>query len=208
VKLRARRLLVEGGAVQRFVALVALFEGGGILCEIPTGHQCDLVADVAFHIHVDPEIRMPRIGKLKLAIIVHRFFAIDIQIDPLWIEGVFDGNIEIFLSHLHREPYLAPRLLIALGNAVDIDVPPASRGIINDLDPSALPDQVGHIPIGPLQLLLVRAGLRPNHHTIDQEVNAGLSLMVSAADEEIDVFALDRELRACERADRWVSAKV
>jgi hypothetical protein len=89
---------------------------------------------------------------------------------------------------------------------VDVDVAPAAGVRVNDLDAGRLAFELADIPGGPVELLAVGAGGGARDAGADEEVDAGLIGMVAAADEEVDVRALDFQLGRGKRACGFVAA--
>src|SRR5581483_8253957 len=89
---------------------------------------------------------------------------------------------------------------------VYIDMAPGVLPRVHDLQHALLPDELAHVPAFGMQLLLIASGCRADHLAPDAQVDAGLAGMVAAADEEMNVGALDLERLRCQATHRRVAA--
>ncbi len=95
--------------------------------------------------------------------------------------------------------------VVAELDLIDVDVAPRPSRRIHDLNMRFFAGQVAHVPVAPLQPLVVLAGGGADDLAVHQQVDARLARLVAAADQEADVAALDREVRRRERADGVVA---
>ena len=87
---------------------------------------------------------------------------------------------------------------------VDVDVPPATGVVIDDLQHGLLPGKLGHIPRVPehdLTALAVLPGA--SHGTANglpsyQQIHAGLLFMLAGANQEVYELSFNNKLRRCE----------
>ena len=106
-----------------------------------------------------------------------------------------------------------PFTAVALDDVVDVDVPPSAGGPVDDFDPGGFIQQIADVPgVGVKAFgasrFAVRTGCRAGDVSVDEQVDARLLGMPSAADEEIDVLPLDHEFGRGQRAGGRVSTVV
>src|SRR5262249_46342853 len=90
-------------------------------------------------------------------------------------------------------------LLVDLHDMIDADMAPAAFAIIDNLDDDDLADQIANIPGVPIKLLtaaglIIRPGGGARDFAVEQQVDAGFSRILAAADEEVDECSLNLEL--------------
>ena len=84
---------------------------------------------------------------------------------------------------------------VALHDLIHADVaPPMLDGAIHDADPRLFPLQILHVPMRPGERMAPGAGGPANGLAVDHQGDESLSRQMAAADQEVDVAALDREL--------------
>src|SRR5262249_28299500 len=104
-------------------------------------------------------------------------------------------------------------LLVALHDMIDADMAPAAFAIIDNLDDDDLADQIANIPGMPIKLLtaaglIIWPGGGARDFAGEQQVDAGFSRILAAADEEVDECSLNLELLRGESTSAIVAAVV
>src|SRR5204863_2994660 len=97
---------------------------------------------------------------------------------------------------------------VGLDDLVDVDVAPAPRVTVDDLEGRAAAGEFRDIPAFPIEMLAVPARRAADDLAVDPQVDAGLGGMPAAADQEIDRLSFDSEGRRRQRPDAAVASEV
>ena len=109
-------------------------------------------------------------------------------------EPVFDLEFPTGVGECSR------RFPVGLDNVIDVEVAPAARRLVHNLEHRGLSGELAHIPRFRRQCLAapglgVRPGGSAHDPAVDEQAHAGFLRVFSPADEEAQELALDDEGR-------------
>ena len=208
VKLPAERLAIEVVAPLDRVGLLDRGERLRILRQFVHGKRDGLALPRA-RLHDGPPVGL---GVGQFDRVFHRRAALDRRGHGPLGRAVLDRDREeaFFDANLPRGRHKPRRPPVGLHDLIDVHVPPAAGGGIDDADHRLAADELGDVPRIKFERLAA-AGLvvgpgGPAHDgAVHDQVQRRLLRVLAAADEERDERPLDRELGRLERAGRAVA---
>ncbi len=150
-----------------------------------------------------------RFGQLDVEL-AHRL-AVDHQAHVPCLGAGAHRKIQVTSCHVDfATGRLGREASITFDDLINIDVPPASFVAVDDFDDGLLVGQVAHVPRLPVEMFVTAAGRatrgRAHDFAADEQVDAGLGGMMSAADEKVQVSAFDLERGRRELAGGGIAA--